>query len=376
MDYPSSGGEGRTLTSPADIIIPTRSAPRAEVSHNPLRKYNLVGSLDELRKQMQEQSPLLGDICARGQAGVWYAKPNSGKTLITVSLLREAIINENIVGRDVYYVAADDTASGVVEKLELLQAYEVNVLAPGYKGFQAKDLPAILRSIIADDQAAGSFVILDTLKKFVPLMDKRESSAFADIVRQYVMKGGSLLGLAHTNKRLGNDGKPIFAGTSDILDDFDSGYTIVEVPQQSSRLERIVQFDCIKSRGNVAQQATYCYSIANGLSYAELVDSVRVIDTETASQLRQEADQMADADVIEAIIDCLTEGIDSKMDVARTISRRGKIGRQAVCRIIDKYTGDDPGSHRWTFVRGAHGKQTYSILGEVDLPKCAPGEEF
>ena len=105
--------------------------------------------------------------------------------------------------------------------------------------------------MIADGSARGSFVILDTLKKFVSLMDKKQSSGFADIARRFVLKGGTLLGLAHTNKRDGPDGRPIYAGTSDILDDFDCGYMISEVSQPSGSAVRVVQFENLKRRGNV-----------------------------------------------------------------------------------------------------------------------------
>ena len=372
----NEGGVHPIKICPSDITIDAKPTVQVDVPYHPLRKFNIADSIDDLRKQMQEQTPLLDGIVLRGQANVWYAKPNVGKTLITIRLLRDAIGEGRILGRDVYYVAADDTASGVVEKLDLLAPFNVNVLAPGYKGLQAKELPSILRSIIANNQAAGSFIILDTLKKFVTLMDKRESSAFAEVVRQFVMKGGSLLGLAHTNKRLGTDGKPIFAGTSDILDDFDAGYTIIEVPQQAGRQERVVQFDCIKSRGQIAQQATFSYSIANGLTYAELLDSVRSIDSDAVEHMKREADVMADADVVAEIIDCIAEGTNTKMAVVREVAQRTKLGRQAVSRIIEKYTGSDPALHRWEFVRGAHGKQVFSFPGMSPGLRYDPEEKF
>lgn len=361
--------------SASDIIFDAPLVARHD-SNNPLLKYSLIGSLAELQKQAQEQIPLLGNLCLRGQATVWYAKPNVGKTLITLHLLRETLERGTIDGGQVFYVAADDTAAGVLEKLQILQPFGIHVLAPGFNNLQAKDLPRVLRAMIADDTVGDSFLILDTLKKFVPLMSKQESSAFADVARQFVMKGGTILGLAHTNKRLGADGKPIVAGTSDILDDFDGGYTIIELPQQANRGERVVQFDCIKSRGQLIQQVAYGYSVENGVTYAELLDSVRLIDPDAVSQIRQEADQAADLEVTAAIESCIAEGISGKMDIARAVMSRCKIGRQAACRIIEKYTGDDPAVHRWTFSVGDRGKQGFILLANAIAPGCAPGEEF
>lgn len=377
---------GGARVSPESIFFSTGQAPVASPAamvpqsvpnddRNPLRKFSLAGSLDELERQAREQTPLLGDLCLRGQATVWYAKPNVGKTLITLHLLRASIEQSKIEGPQVYYVNADDSSAGVLEKLKILLPFGVHVLAPGFNDLQAKDLPRTLQSMIADDTVGGTFLILDTLKKFVPLMDKRESSAFADIARQFVMKGGSILGLAHTNKRLGTDGKPIFAGTSDILDDFDGGFTIVELAQQSNRTERIVQFDCIKSRGNLAQQVAYAYSLENGLSYPDLLDSVRLVDAEGVAQIIQEADQAADSEVIAAIEKCIHEGMAGKMEIARAVTERCRVGRQSACRIIEKYTGNDPAIHLWTVRVGNRGKQDFVLLS--DAPNgCAPGEIF
>lgn len=64
--------------------------------------------------------------------------------------------------------------------------------------------------------------------------------------------------------------KAIYAGTTDILEDFDCGFTIDEV-EQSADDRRVVEFECIKQRGNVAQRAHYAYSLVPDMSYADRV---------------------------------------------------------------------------------------------------------
>ena len=146
-----------------------------------------------------------------------------------MSELPSAVLEGRLRGEDAFYVAADDNPAGVLEKIEWLGPYGVHVLAPGFLDFDPKHLTKLLQEMIDQDKARNAFVILDTLKKAVSLMDKREASGFADFARRFVMRGGTFLGLAHTNKRTDKDGRPIFAGTSDILDDFDCAYTIMEV---------------------------------------------------------------------------------------------------------------------------------------------------
>lgn len=94
---------------------------------NPLRRFSLLDSADELKRLAQEQTPLLGDVCLKGQTTVWYAKPNTGKTLICMSELPAAVIEGRLRGSDAYYVAADDNPAGVLEKIELLKPYGVHV---------------------------------------------------------------------------------------------------------------------------------------------------------------------------------------------------------------------------------------------------------
>jgi hypothetical protein len=347
--------------NPADIVI---GMPVEPLVQTPLRKYSLINSVAELEKEAQEQTPLLDQLCLKGQATVWYAKPNSGKTLIALHLLRNAIAEERIKGGDAYYVDADDTSSGVLEKLRILAEQHVHVLAPGFRDFEAKRLPGLLEEMISDGTAKGSFVILDTMKKFVSLMDKRESSGFADIARRFVMRGGTLLGLAHTNKRAGPDGKPIFAGTSDILDDFDCGYMISEVPQSSGAAHRVVQFDNLKRRGNVASIAAYRYALDADTTYADLLASVSQVGADELTAVRTGVEFDRERPVIEAISAEINGGANvGKMVIVDKVCARLNRSRKAVTDILEKFTGERDES-LWYFNRGDRGVQAYGVYDE------------
>ena len=182
------------------------------------------------------------------------------------------------------------------------------------------------------------------------------------------MAGGTMLALAHTNKRTDKDGRPIFGGTSDILDDFDCAYTIRELPQKSLPHERVVQFDCLKRRGDVAQEAAYRYSISNGLAYADILKSVREVDGDELERIHGEADQEADAEVIAAIEDCIKEGLDSKQELKREVAKRARVGQHKVSAVIDRYSGPDPAKHRWDFQNFGHGRRAYQLHGTGSAP--------
>lgn len=350
----------RAIPVPSPSVLPG-SVTSAPTVQTPLRKYSLIHSIEELEKEAQEQVPLLGQICLKGQATVLYAKPNTGKTLITLNLLLKGIEEGRIEGDSVYYVDADDTSAGVLEKLCILAEKGVHVLAPGFQGFEARQLPQLLEEMIDDGSARGSFIILDTMKKFVQLMDKKQSSGFADIARRFVLKGGTVLGLAHTNKRDGPDGRPIYAGTSDILDDFDCGYMISEVRQPSVSAVRVVQFENLKNRGNVVGSIAYRYDLASDITYRDLLASVSETCPDIVEALERGAEIEEEQPIIDAIKDSIRAGGHGKMEIVGSVSRKFNLPRQAVATVLEKHAGEEAEKHLWYFRRGERGIQRYSL---------------
>ena len=252
------------------LSVPGKGTP------NPLTKYSLLGRAAELEKHALEQKPLLGSLCLTGEATVWYARYGTGKILLCLHLTIEAIQEGRIDASKVFYINADDSSSGLAQKVKLLQDYGVNVLATGHRGFRSNIVLEKMVEMVETGTADGVFLIFDTLKKFVDVMDKRAVRAFTEVTRQFVMKAGTALALAHTNKRPGSDGKPIPEGTGDMLNDFDCGYLIDVVGKESATGYPIVEFSRQKSRGPAALNAYYVYDPEAGLPlHRTAVDSTR-----------------------------------------------------------------------------------------------------
>lgn len=175
--------------------LPPEPATKSKVS--PFARYSLIGQTAKYEALAQAATPLLGDTCLRGEATVWYAKHNTGKSLLFLFMALDAIEQGRLAASDLFFINADDSSSGIAVKLAILDEVGAHTLVPA----RTDSRPVIreLLQAVKNDTARGTLVVIDTLKKFVDLMNKKQASDFANICRQYVAAGGTLLGLAHVN---------------------------------------------------------------------------------------------------------------------------------------------------------------------------------
>ena len=347
------------------VVSEPPAADTRSSNASPFRKYSLIGQAAKYEGLAQAATPLLGDVCLQGEATVFYAKHNTGKTLLCLHMISEAVEQRRIPAGDIYYINADDSSAGIAAKMGLLDEIGSHTLVPGQGGLKADHLEQLLLDAVRNDTARGTLVVIDTLKKFVDLMHKKRTSDFTNICRQFVAAGGSVLGLAHTNKRKSDDGKAIHAGTTDILDDFDAGYIIDEVPLEGKPGEKFVEFTRLKGRGGGVQSVAYAYAAEDHVSYAERLASVRLVEQADLDGIKRIEEERSDAEIVAVVVTCITEGVNAKMALRNAVSERANISRRAATKIIERYTGDEPGQHHWSFARVAHGKMIYTLLRDA-----------
>lgn len=352
---------------PPTPASPVHHAPETQalVAVHPLRRFSLRGKASEYEARAQDTKPLFGGHVMKGQATMFYAPPNTGKTLITLHLIEEAIVEKRIDPNNVYYVNADDSSKGLSEKLRLMQDLGAHVLVPGQKGFKSSDLQELLVKTAQLDVARDGCIIIDVLKKFTPLNDKKMTSEFAEACRQFVMAGGTILALGHTTKSPNPDGTPRYAGTTDILEDFDAVYVVVPLAAKADQGEKAVQFTKLKSRADSPDEVVYAYAAENGITYQERLASVRLVDPDDMRDYRTTA-QVADYKVAVKIADLIDAGFDGgQMALAREAAKAcGITGRKALA-ILQRNTGDRPGVHLWTFRTGGRGVRIYELVPPV-----------
>jgi|GEM_PF-2332818 len=327
-----------------------------------LRDFALNAEAEIMKKQILEGKFVLGRIALLGQSTAIYAPPNAGKTLLTIRLLIDAIKRGDINGDDVFFVNADDNYAGLVYKLGLANQHGFWMMAPGHKEFKSENLPLHMQTLMDDKAAKGKIIILDTVKKFCDLMKKDQTSIFGDVVRRFTSHGGTVIMLAHTNKHRGPDGKLIYSGTSDLMDDADGSYTLDIVNEDPSTHIRTVVFESLKARGDVALEATYRYNYDNGISYLARLESIEEVtaeDRKAAEQERMLAEKLDKSRrIIDAIKESIRDGIAQQTKLIKEVMERTGESRRRIIGVLNDFTGPDVTKNQFwqvnTSERNAH----------------------
>jgi hypothetical protein len=327
---------------------------------NPFDKFSLRGHSAEIEKNAVEPVYVLEGIAIKGQYTFIFAEPNTGKTLFSLKMIMDGIRDGRIDPNKLYYLNMDDTATGLLEKNRIAEDYGFNMASEGYLDFKAEIFLNGIKELISNNTAKDVVVVLDTAKKFVDVNNKPLSSEFNKVVRPFVGKGGTVIVLAHTNKNLGQNGKPVPGGTSDMRDDCDCAYTLSTVSTEKN--VKVVEFENIKRRGNVLNNVSYRYTIEDGSSYEDILFSVEKVGDNDLNAIKQTESVKADAELIDAVKVTINEGINTKEELVKLTAKKVGISRSRMKLLLEKYTGKDPVLHRWTVNIGVRGANIFSLL--------------
>ncbi|HCG7987185.1 TPA: hypothetical protein NJ576_002643 [Vibrio parahaemolyticus] len=303
--------------------------------------------LENIKQNAAESVFIFDRLVLKGQSTTLFAPPNSGKTLLVINQLKQSYAAGLINDLSVFYINADDTQNGVIEKTEILESIGVHVLVPGYNGFESHSLLAILDGLSDDNSAKDVVIIVDTLKKFADTMDKKNMRRFGITVRDFVMKGGTFIGLGHTNKNRDGDNKLVYSGTSDLVEDVDCIY-MMDIKYDNTDGNGIqtkhIQLTNQKLRGNNTLELTFAYHKAENLKYVDMINSVRNIDTNTHEKARASQDEESKyndyldkySDAISLIKSVLNGNKMDKTELRDFLLKNTNYGRDKCIEIIDR----------------------------------------
>lgn len=342
-------------TEEEGIEIPITEPSKASY----LAKFDVTTELGAIEQQQTESFFVIDSLAQKGRWTVIYAAPNLGKTLITLALLTKSLEERPEQAKHTFYVNADDNLDGVLEKGNIAAEYGFSMLVPGYKKFRSSDITSHIDKVCAEGLASKTTIIIDTLKKAVDLMKKSHLRAFGQTVRNFVSVGGTVITLAHTNKNVGSDGKPVPEGTADIINDADCVYLAYEV--ETDTPNKSVLFECRKTRGGDTDALYIHYSGEKNLTYQQLLSTVEIVDDPDLEGLKPVLPLTSQDIVINAIVEAINAGVNTKMKIRDKAAQTSKASKREVVKVLEEFTGDDPETHRWNFTRGERGRQLFEL---------------
>lgn len=358
-------GDEPAAQAGSDDTLHTSQDFEAPADRNPFRRHSLRGRATDLALSATHVTPLPGNFIFLGFMTTIYAAPGTGKTLIIISILLEAIRCGLIDPDRLYYLNADDNSLGLATKTALLEEAGAHMMAPGQRGLQTGDLAKLLVEAAEGGFAQGMCLVLDTLKKFTDLMDKKRSAEFAQICRLFVSAGGTIISIAHTTKNSNADGTPRYQGTTDMLEDSDAAYVAQLFNAKSGAANKVVKLTKLKNRAPSPEAAAYTYAVEHGLSYEGMVASVQPIDPdELDDYVPHKEVTVEEGPVINALVRLIKGGAyEGKMALARAAAEECGVSHRAAIGILERYTGNDAKAQCfWTMRRGPRGVQKYELL--------------
>ena len=200
-------------------------------------------------------------------------------------------------------------------------------------------------------------------------MDKRAASQFGIAARGFVSAGGTLIALAHTNKHVGADGKAIYSGTSDIVDDSDCCFIIdkISVDERFDATTHSVEFTNIKARGDVDSKLGFTYEKSSGQQYTALLDTVKRLDGYCLKEIKEKASIQAeldeDAAIIRTILALIKDGTVTKAKIIKEAHEISGESTARVKKVLEKRTGAIYRfGHRWSQHNEAHNRHVFAVL--------------
>lgn len=284
-----------------------------------------------------------------------YAAPNTGKTLTTLAMLISDVKSGLLDGSNCFYVNADDGGISGTVKAKILRKHGINPIILGENGFNEAELENALIGMAESGEANDKLVIIDTLTKFSNVMNKDDARSFYKTLRGFTNAGGTVIVLAHTNKKKDANGRSVFGGVSDTKNDCDTAYLIdaVEMPEDDSHKEvkvKTVIFESDKKRGDTPDQLSIMYKSWEGAQYHELLNSVELTDAEQAKRdkMKAEAKTKRDKkraamrdhaiDMYELIVELNSEK--TKGEFIKLVQDELGLGRKKVRDIYDEFGGE------------------------------------
>lgn len=302
-------------------------------------------------KSIEDARPIWLGLVFHQQAHVWVAPPNGGKTAIA----NHAAADMSAAGFNVLYINLDAGSTDLKYYEAKSRAGGFKMIAPLKEGSSDEDAMKIIDAMVEDEDLSNEVLILDTLKKFVDVISKRQAKEFYKKLRALTRKGCTIIALAHTNKYRDETGDLIYEGTGDLKADTDNVMFLYPLKSGTAGDLRVsTKFD--KDRAPVVnatffiERATRTVTVEKGY-----------VDTQSEALMRvKEEKDLALIEFLRGRITASPSNLSTLLaDVAE--AKLG-FGRRSVERVLKQYRG-----RHWDEQRAVNNERRYYPLVAIQL---------
>lgn len=279
---------------------------------------------------------------------VWVAALGVGKTTIALKAAQD--ISE--AGYEVLYFNLDASAPDLKQYAELAGKGNYKLLAPLATGTSDKDCAQLLVEFSEEaEELHGTVFFLDTLKKFTDVINKSRSKEFYRVLRAITIKGGTVVCLAHTNKRPDADGRIVYEGTGDLKSDCD-----IMMMMLKGEID-----------GRMLVSTEYEKARALTVNHTFSINKDRTVEVEgnymdlRAIQLEREQSEH-DEQAIQQIKSTLWEGPATQTEILNEANEVHGLPKHRARLILKRYEGME-----WRVTRGQrHNRLFYELIKKIN----------
>ncbi len=331
-----------------------------------LKSLSATNRLDEMETNLKNDYYIFREMALAGLMTLFYAWPNTGKTLLFLYFIIEAIRDERVKGEDVFYINADDNYKGLYTKAKIAQENGFQMISPQEAGVSPQDVLNLLVALAQSDGVNGKVVIMDTLKKFTDMMDKRAQAALYETLRGLVTKGATVIIAGHANKHPDADGNLVYEGTGDTMNDIDCAYSMYRMSEKSDEVQTVL-FRREKDRGDIIPKVSYQYEKRQGMHYRDIIDSITRLDDSQASRASREKTEREIQDQYESellfVKGLLADGPKNQTEILKAKEKSkdplaGEVSTRGLRAALNRLTGIV-----WEVKRDVNNAKVYSLIG-------------
>ena len=319
-------------------------------SRNPFKGLLTMEVTTEMVQKIEGAQFAWKEFIPQGQMIVICAQANAGKTTLMTHIAGELSMN----GYSVFYINADAGASDIKEYQHHAMDFGYKLINPDITNGSAEKVVRELRNIAElEVDYSKSVIILDTLKKFVEMMNKSKAKDFYGLLRTLTSKGMTVICLAHTNKYDGANGMPIYEGTGDTRNDFDNLIYLISAKNEDGTISVSSFKD--KERAKIKDISFVIDSNREVRMLEVKVDTLAISEYQ-----RHLSDDHLVIDFIQEHIKYTPKSVTELRQIA--VDTRIEMSRKRLESVLKRYCQDICHKPKWTSIKGQTNGFKYGLI--------------